>query len=234
MQYQVKNAPLPVLICKLNPGEAIECQKGAMAWMTPTMEMKTNFGGNGGSGVLGALGKVARSAVTGESIFRNTYTAQGGSGEIAFASSFPGDIMCVDVSATPIVAQKSAYLASTPGVSMDIFFQKKLGAGFFGGEGFIMQRFSGAGIVFIEIDGCVCEYSLAPGQSMLIDTGYLAAMDATCSMDIETVRGVGNAIFGGEGLFNTRVTGPGRIWLQTMPAIALANALSPFIIRASN
>ncbi len=129
MQYEVKNAPLPVLICKLDPNESIECQKGAMSWMTPTMQMQTGLG-SGAGGLLGALGKMAKSAVTGESIFRNTYIAKGGAGEIAFASSFPGDIICFDTSANPIVAQKSSYLANTMGVNMEIFFQKKLGAGF--------------------------------------------------------------------------------------------------------
>ncbi|MCI7766806.1 MAG: TIGR00266 family protein [Oscillospiraceae bacterium] len=230
MKYEVKNAPLPVLICRLEPGEAVECQKGAMSWMTPTMEMETGLGSGGGNGLLGALGKMAKSAVTGESIFRNKYTAAGGPGEIAFASTFPGDIICFDVTNSHIVAQKSAYLANTIGVEMEIFFQKKIGAGIFGGEGFIMQRFTGKGMVFLEINGGIVEYNLAPGQSMLIDTGYLAAMEASCAMDIQTVKGVGNMVLGGEGLFNTKVTGPGRIWLQTMPANILAKAVQPYII----
>lgn len=234
MQYEVKNAPLPVLICKLEAGESVECQKGAMSWMTPTMEMKTDLGSGGAGGFLGALGKIAKNAVTGESIFRNTYSASGGNGEIAFASSFPGDIICFDTSARAIVAQKSAYLANTIGVNMEIFFQKKVGAGFFGGEGFIMQKFSGKGMVFLEINGSVVEYDLAAGQSMLIDTGYLAAMEETCSIDIETVKGVGNVLLGGEGLFNTKVTGPGKIWLQTMPANILASAVQPYIVTSSN
>lgn len=229
MQFEVKNAPLPVLICKLSAGESVECQKGAMSWMTATMKMETNLGGNA-SGFLGALGKMAKSAVTGESIFRNKYTAEGGAGEIAFASSFPGNIICFDTTSKAIVAQKSAYLANTIGVQMDIFFQKKIGAGLFGGEGFIMQKFSGAGQVFLEINGSYVEYDLAPGQSMYIDTGYLAAMEDTCSMDIETVKGVGNVLLGGEGLFNTKVTGPGKIWLQTMPANILAGAIQPYIV----
>ncbi len=229
MEYEIKNVPLTVLICKLAQGESIECQKGAMSWMTTTMEMKTSVGGQG-NGLLGTLGKMAKSSLTGESIFRNTYTATGGPGEIAFASSFPGSIMAFNTATTPIVAQKSAYLANTIGISMDIFFQKKFGAGLFGGEGFIMQKFSGNGLVFLEINGCVCEYSLAPGESMLVDTGYLAAMEATCSINIETVKGIGNALLGGEGLFNTKVTGPGRIWLQSMPAIALAGAVAPYIV----
>lgn len=229
MQYEVKNVPLPVLICRLDTGESVECQKGAMSWMTTTMQMNTNLGSGGGGGFLGALGKMAKSAITGESIFRNTYTAQGGPGEIAFASTFPGDIICFDTSANAIVAQKSAYLANTVGVQMDIFFQKKIGSGLFGGEGFIMQKFSGGGIVFLEINGSVVEYDLAAGQSMLIDTGYLAAMEATCSIDIESVKGIGNALIGGEGFFNTRVTGPGKIWLQTMPANILADSVRPLL-----
>lgn len=229
MQYEVKNAPLPVLICKLQAGESVECQKGAMSWMTPTMQMQTGLGSGGGAGLLGALGKMAKSAVTGESVFRNTYSATGGPGEIAFASTFPGDIICFDTTSRDIVAQKSAYLANTIGVNMEIFFQKKIGAGLFGGEGFIMQKFTGKGMVFLEINGGIVEYELAAGQSMLIDTGYLAAMEATCSMDIETVKGVGNVLLGGEGLFNTKVTGPGKIWLQTMPANILASAIQPYI-----
>lgn len=229
MRYEVVNRPLPALICKLEAGESIECQKGAMSWMTPSMSMNTNLGSGGGSGFMGAIGKMAKSALTGESVFRNTYTAAGGPGEIAFASSFPGDIICFETTNVPIIAQKSAYLANTLGVQMDIFFQKKVGAGFFGGEGFIMQKFSGKGLVFLEINGAVYTYDLLPGQSMLIDTGYLAAMEATCSMDIESISGIGNALLGGEGFFNTRVTGPGKIWLQTMPANIVAGAIAPFL-----
>ena len=229
MEYEIKNVPLTVLICKLAPGESIECQKGAMSWMTTTMEMKTGVGGQG-NGFLGTIGKMAKSSLTGESIFRNTYTAAGGPGEIAFASSFPGSIIAFNTGTTPIVAQKTAYLANTIGINMDLFFQKKFGAGLFGGEGFIMQKFSGQGLVFLEINGCVCEYNLAPGESMLVDTGYLAAMEATCSIDVEAVKGIGNALLGGEGLFNTKVTGPGRIWLQSMPAVALAGAIAPYIV----
>ncbi|MCD8019982.1 MAG: TIGR00266 family protein [Clostridiales bacterium] len=232
MRYAIKNAPLPVLICKLEAGESMECQKGAMSWMTESMKMSTGFGngiGGNGSGVWGALGKVARSAATKESIFRNTYTSEGGSGEIAFASTFPGEILCFDVSKQTIVAQKSAYLANTAGVKMDIFFQKNLGAGFFGGEGFIMQRFSGNGLVFLEIDGCTCEYTLDRGESLYVDTGYIALMEETCYMDVEIVSGLGNIVAGGEGLFNTRVTGPGKVWMQTMPKNALGSSLASYV-----
>ena len=150
---------------------------------------------------------------------------------IAYASSFPGEIKAFQIDGShEIVAQKSAFLASEAGVDMSIFFQKKFGSGLFGGEGFIMQKFSGNGMVFLELDGSIVEYELSAGQSMLIDTGYLAVMDATVSIDIETVKGLGNKLFGGEGFFNTRVTGPGKIWLQTMPVSSVAGAIAPFIV----
>lgn len=221
MQYEIKGTPFPVIICKLEPNETVCCQKGAMSWMSPNMQMSTNAGGG--------IGKMFSRAVTGESIFQNKYTAVGGNGEIAFASTVPGNVLALDVSERTIVAQKSAYLASSPSVEMSVFFQKKIGAGFFGGEGFIMQKFDGKGIVFLEIDGSCVEYDLAAGESILVDTGYLAAMDATCSVDVETVKGVGNALFGGEGFFNTRVSGPGHVWLQTMPVSSLAGAVRPYI-----
>lgn len=222
MQYEIKGTPFPVVICRLVQGESICCQRGGMSWMSPNMQMDTNAGG----GVKKAFSR----AFSGESIFQNRYTAVGGIGEIAFAASVPGNILPIPVSAgRNIVAQKSAYLASEPTVENSIFFQKKIGAGFFGGEGFIMQKFSGQGIVFLEIDGSIVEYDLAPNESILVDTGYLAAMDATCSVDIEGVKGIGNALFGGEGLFNTKVSGPGHIWLQTMPISSLANSIRPFI-----
>ncbi len=226
MFYEVHNRPLPVLICKLDQGESVQCQKGAMSWMTPSISMQTGLG----SGKGGVLGKMAKSIFTGESIFRNTYTATSGPGEIAFASSFPGDIISFDIGKTKLIAQKSAYFASTPGVEMEVAFTgtKKVG-GIFGGEGLIMQRFTGNGTVFLEIDGCVYTYELGAGESMLIDTGYLAAMEETVTMDVEAIKGVGNILAGGEGLFNTKVTGPGKIWLQTMPTIALAGAIRPYI-----
>lgn len=190
--------------------------------MSPNMQMSTNAGGG--------IGKMFSRAVSGESMFQNKYTAVGGVGEIAFASSVPGHILPVEISASrTIVAQKSAYLASSPDVDLSIFFQKKIGSGFFGGEGFIMQKLSGSGIAFLEIDGSIVEYDLAQNESILIDTGYLAAMDATCSVDIETVKGIGNALFGGEGFFNTRVSGPGHIWLQTMPISSIAGSIRPYI-----
>ncbi len=222
MRYEIKGEPLPVVIVYLEAGEKIMCEKGAMSWMSPNMKMETSAGGG--------IGKVFGRMVSGESIFQNTYTAEGGEGMIAFASSFPGSIIPVDVSQGDFIVQKSGYLASQPSVELSIAFQKKLGAGFFGGEGFIMQKLSGKGMAFVEIDGYVVEYDLQAGQQLLVDTGYLAAMSGTCTMDIQTVKGIGNALFGGEGLFNTVVTGPGKVYLQTMPINNVAGAIQPYIV----
>lgn len=235
MNYEVKGVPFPVAVVNLESGESIVCQKGAMSWMSPNMLMETGVSTDGKKkGFLGGIASMAKSAVTGESFFRNTYTAQGGSGMIAFAATVPGNIICIDVAERTIVAQKGSFLACSPNVSMEIFFQNKsVGAGFFGGEGFIMQKFLGKGMVFLELDGSIVEYDLNAGESMLVDTGYLAAMDATCSMSVESVGSVGNALLGGEGLFNTRVTGPGHIWLQTMPLSNLAGAIGKVIPKSN-
>ncbi|MBP3855472.1 MAG: TIGR00266 family protein [Ruminiclostridium sp.] len=222
MQYEIKGSPLPVVIMTLNAGEKIKTDKGAMSWMSPNMSMSTNAGGSVGK----ALGRM----FSGESMFQNIYTCQGGPGLFAAASSFPGEILPVMVTASnTIIAQKSAFLASEEGVEMSVHFQKKAGAGFFGGEGFILQKFTGNGMVFLEIDGSIQEYELAAGQQMVVDTGNLAAMEATVKVDIQSVKGIGNALFGGEGLFNTLLTGPGKIWLQTMPRNVMAGALAPYI-----
>ena len=222
MEYQIEGAPLPVVICQLEAGETMLTERGSMSWMTPNMKMETST--NGG------LGKAFGRMLSGDSIFQNRYTAQGGQGLIAFASSFPGSIRAFDIGpGRELVVQKSGFLASEESVQLSVFFQKKLGSGLFGGEGFIMQRLSGQGLAFAEFDGHVVEYDLAPGQSMVVDTGYLAAMDATCSIDIQAVPGIKNMVFGGEGLFNTVVTGPGTVYLQTMPISAVAGMIRPFI-----
>lgn len=218
MQYKIVGEPLPVVICDVAAGESLITERGSMSWMTPNMQMKTSS--NGG------IGKAIGRLFAGEAMFQNIYTALGGPGQIAFASSFPGSIKAFEITPDkPIIVQKSGFLASESGVELSLFFQKKLGAGFFGGEGFIMQKLSGQGTAFIEIDGYVCEYELAAGESMIVDTGYLAAMDATCSVDIVTVPGVKNMVFGGEGIFNTIVRGPGKILLQTMPMSAVVGAI---------
>lgn len=221
MKYEIKGTPLPVVICELEDGETLITEKGSMSWMSPNMVMDT---------VGGGVGKAIGRMFSGESLFQNKYTATGGKGLIAFASSFPGQIMNVEVKpGASMVCQKSAFLASQAGVELSIHFQKKLGSGFFGGEGFIMQKLSGQGTAFIEIDGFVVDYTLGDGQSMILDTGYLAMMDESVKMEIVTVKGLKNKLLGGEGFFNTKVTGPGRIWIQTMPIAAVAQNLIPFL-----
>ncbi len=221
LNYKIEGGNMPVVICYPQAGQTVCSESGSMSWMSPNMAMETHAGG-----FKKALGRI----FSGESIFLNEYTAQGGQGMIAFASSFPGSIIPFEV--TPnngIIIQKTGFLAMEKGLELSLYFQKKLGKGFFGGEGFIMQRVSGNGLVFIEIDGYCKEYDLAAGESIIIDTGYLAAMSETCTMDIETVKGAKNIFFGGEGLFNTRVTGPGKVYIQSMPIYNTAMAIAPYL-----
>lgn len=217
MKYEITGSSLPVVVVTLEKGETIHSERGAMSWMSEGLEMKTNAGGG--------IGKAFSRMFSGESIFQNTYTATKDGDFIAFASSFPGEILAFDVSEGTIIAQKTAFLAREESVNMSIHFQKKFGSGFFGGEGFIMQKFEGKGMIFLEIDGSIKEYDLAAGESMILDTGYLAAMTETVKMDVVTVKGVSNVLFGGEGLFNTKVTGPGHIWVQTMPKYKLLSLI---------
>lgn len=220
MKYEIKGGSFPIVVCQLEGGEKMITEKGSMVWMTPNIKMETSGGG---------VGKMFSKAFTGESIFQNIYTAQGDA-TITFGSSFPGMIVPVEISPNrTLIAQKSAFLASEVGVNLSVHFNKKLGAGFFGGEGFIMQKLSGNGTAFIEIDGDLVEYELKAGEKMIVDTGNVAAFDSTVTMDIQRVQGVKNMLFGGEGLFHTVLTGPGKIWLQTMPIVNVAGAIRPYI-----
>ena len=224
MQYEIKGGNFPVVICQLANGEKMITEKGSMTWMTPNMQMETQGGG---------LGKMFSKAFSGESMFQNIYTAQGGPGMITFGSSFPGKIVPIQIEpGKEWILQKSAFLASEAGVNLDIFFNKKFGAGLFGGEGFIMQRLSGRGIAFCEIAGELVEYQLGAGQQLVIDTGYVAGFESSVSIDIQQVKGMKNKLLGGEGFFNTVLTGPGRIWLQTMPIPGVASAIQPYIVTA--
>ncbi len=221
MEYEIKGGAFPVVICQLASGERMITEKGGMVWMSPNMEMTTSGGG---------VGKMFAKAFSGESMFQNIYTAKGGSGMIAFGSCFPGRILPIQIApGREIVLQKSAFLASEAGVQMSVHFNKKLGTGFFGGEGFIMQRLSGSGMAFAEVDGELVEYDLAPGQQMIVDTGCVLGFESTVSIDIQQVKGLKNKLLGGEGFFNTVLTGPGKIWLQTMPISNVAGAISPYL-----
>ena len=201
MRYEIKGGVFPIVVCYLEDGEQMITEKGSMVWQSPNVKMETSGGG---------LGKMFSKALSGESMFQNIYTAQGGAAMITFGSSFPGKILPIEIApGKEIILQKKAFLASESGVKLDIHFNKKLGAGFFGGEGFIMQRLSGSGMAFAEIDGELVEYDLAPGEEMIVDTGNVAGFEPGVSIDIRQVAGIKNKLLGGEGFFNTVLTGPG-------------------------
>lgn len=219
MKYEIKGGNFPVVTCTLSSGEQMITEKGSMVWMSSNIDMETQGGG---------LGKMFSKAFSGESMFQNIYTARG-EGMITFGSSFPGQIIPLQVSpGREMILQKSAFLASETGVNLSIFFNKKLGVGLFGGEGFIMQKISGQGVAFVEIDGELVEYDLKTGETLVVDTGNVAGFESTVSMDIRQVPGLKNKLLGGEGLFNTHLTGPGKVWLQTMPIVNVAMALKGF------
>lgn len=220
MEYEIKGGSFPMVVCTLQKGETLKNETGAMAFMTSGMKMETNTGG----GLLKGLGR----ALAGDTLFLNFFTAEGDNEKIGFSACTPGKIMPIRLNGTTIIGQKNAFLAAEDSVDVDIYFKKKLGAGLFGGEGFVLQKFSGSGIVFLEIDGEIIEKDLQPGEKLLLDPGHVAAMEETVDFDVEMVKGVKNMLFG-EGLFFTRVTGPGKVWIQTMPISKLAEALIPFM-----
>ena len=225
MRYNVEGDNLPVLKVYLEAGEQIQCEAGAMSWMDEGIEMQTSAGG---------LGKMLGRMFTNENAFMNTYIASQ-TGEIAFSSKFPGSIRAVEI--TPgngLIVQKGSYLASVGNLTNEVYLQKRFSTGFFGGEGFLMRKFSGTGLVFLEIDGSAHDYDIPAGGCKIVDTGYLAAMSERCSMEIRSVKGLKNMLFGGEGFFNTAVKGPGRIILQSMPISSTATVLYQFMPHSSH
>ncbi|WP_458453311.1 TIGR00266 family protein [Methanobrevibacter sp.] len=222
MEYEITGGAYPMVVCKLQKGETMQDETGAMAYMTPNIKMETSTGG----GLLKGLGR----ALSGDTIFLNYFTAEEDGGEIAFSSCYPGKIIPIRLNGSnSIIGQKNAFLTAEKDVKLEMHFRKKLGAGIFGGEGFILQKFTGNGMLFLEIDGEVIEKDLAPGEKLLVDQGHVAAMDETVDFDIERVKGAKNILFGGEGLFFATLTGPGRVWIQTMPISRLAEAIIPYI-----
>ena len=220
MRYEIKGGSFPVVECQLESGEQMITERGSMVWMSPNMQMETKGGG---------LGRMFSKVLSGESMFHNIYTARG-NGMIAFGSSFPGQIKPVQVGrGQEMIVQKSAFLAAQSGVDISIHFSKKVGVGLFGGEGFIMQRLSGNGIAFVEIDGELIEYELQAGQQIVVDTGNVAGFTPGVQMEIRQVPGMKNMLLGGEGIFNIVLTGPGRVWLQTMPISNVAMSIRPYI-----
>ena len=220
MRYEIKGGSFPVVECQLESGEQMITERGSMVWMSPNMQMETKGGG---------LGRMFSKVLSGESMFHNIYTARG-NGMIAFGSSFPGQIKPVQIGrGQEMIVQKSAFLAAQSGVDISIHFSKKIVVGLFGGEGFIMQRLSGNGIAFVEIDGELIEYELQAGQQIVVDTGNVAGFTPGVQMEIRQVPGMKNMLLGGEGIFNTVFTGPGRVWLQTMPISNVAMSIRPYI-----
>lgn len=225
MRYRIDGDNLPVLKVRLERGEMIECESGAMSWMDDGIAMQTSGGG---------LGKMFGRMLTKENAFMNTYVAER-EGEIAFSSKFPGSIEAVEITpSNGLVIQKGSFLASFGQINSEVYIHERLGKGLFGGEGFLMRRYSGKGIVFLEIDGSAHTYELAAGECKVIDTGYVAAMSDSCRMEVRTIKGVANVLFGGEGLFNTVVYGPGKVILQSMPIASTAMQLYQYMPHPSN
>ena len=222
MQYEIIGEAFPAVKCMLAKGEAMKCEGGSMSWMDRGIVMSTEGGGG--------LGKALGRALSGEKIFFNRFACNAPQGEIVFASSFPGCIIPVQLAAgQTIIAQKSAFLACEETVNVDVHFRGKVGAGVFGGMGFIMQKFTGPGTVFLEIHGGLASYELAAGEEKVVDGPHLAIIGSGVDFEIEKIKGMKNIMLGGEGLFNTIVRGPGKIWLQTIPIPNVAAAIAPYL-----
>ncbi|MGB9813808.1 MAG: TIGR00266 family protein [Thermovenabulum sp.] len=222
MKYKIIGDTLPVVILTMTEGESVFTQSGGMAWMTDGFEMKTNMEG-------GLFGGIMRK-LSGETLFMTSYTCKRENAEIAFASSFPGKIIPLELkSGESIICQKKAFLCGERSMKLEIFFRKKLGAGLFGGEGFILERITGPGLCFIELDGEAVEYNLGHNDVLKVDTGHVAMFEPSVDFDVEMVKGFTNILFGGEGLFLSTLKGPGKVWLQTMPIENLASRIIPYI-----
>lgn len=222
MTYEIKGGSFPIVECTLNQGQKMITQSGSMCWMDATISMDTTSNG----GIKKVLGR----ALSNESLFQNVYTSTKDGSKISFGTCVPGAIMAVKlVEGQSIICQKSAFLSAHGNIELSIHLNKKIGTGIFGGEGFIMQKITGDGIVFLEIDGASIQYDLAEGQQLILSTGYLVSMSESCKIDIQTVKGIKNIFLGGEGIFNTVITGPGKVITQTMPLARLADSIVPFL-----
>jgi uncharacterized protein (TIGR00266 family) len=222
LQYRIEGTTLPVVTITLNPGEKIYSSAGGMSWMTQQIQMDTNTGGG--------LGKMLKRALSGESLFIVDYYVNSGQGEVAFSAEFPGKILELDlVSNQSMIVQKDAFMCAEKSVDLDMHFRKRLGAGLFGGEGFILQRLTGPGKAFVNLDGEIVERVLQAGEVLRVDTGHVAMFEPTVNFDVEIVRGFKNILLGGEGLFLSTLRGPGRVWLQTMPMGKLAQKIAQYL-----
>lgn len=226
MHYKIFGDTLPAVTITCDKGETLYAQAGGMTWMTDAFEMDTTIKG----GIMKGLGRM----LAGESMFLVRYTALRNEAEITFSASFPGNILAFTLDGhRELICQKHAFLCASEGIETEIAFNSAK-AGLFGGEGFIMQRIKGRGLVFLELDGSVAEKTLAEGERLRVDTGNVAAFDATVRYTADTVPGLKNIVFGGEGLFLSVLEGPGNVYLQTMDARGLANRLLPYLPTKSN
>ncbi len=227
MKYEIIGATLPSLDIFLEQGESIFTESGGMAWMRGDIRMETNTRG-------GLIQGLART-LAGESLFLTSYTCQGSQGMITFTPEAPGSIVPAELAAgQSLICQKDAFMAAEESVTLELYLRKKLGAGFFGGEGFILQKITGPGTAWLEIAGEVRSYTLAAGETMKVDPGHIALYEPTVQYDITRVSGVKNMLFGGEGIFLATLTGPGRIWLQSMPLSNLASKIARYLPKKSN
>ena len=227
MDHKIIGTTMPVLEVALQPDEAVVAEGGELSWMTSSVELHTAAGGTAGSkGVFGAV----KRAISGGSFFMTEYRATGAPGMVAFATKVPGHIKPIELDGNAqYMVHRHGYLCGTPDVTLSLGFQQKLTAGFFGGEGFILQRVAGTGQAWIELDGEVVEYDLAPGEVLKVHPGHVGLFDANMPFEIERLKGIKNMLFGADGLFLARLTGPGRVFLQTLPLANLAAAVAPYL-----
>ena len=230
IDFEIKGQELQFLEIELDPGESAVAEAGAMVWKDASVEMSTVFGDGRGSegGFMGKLLGAGKRLVTGESLFTTVYTHQGqGKARVAFSAPVPGAILPIKLSEVggELICQKDSFLAAARGVEIGIHFQRRILTGLFGGEGFIMQRLSGDGWVFVQMGGTIVERELKPGEELHVDTGCIAALTPSVEFDIQAVGGVKSMLFGGEGLFFARLRGPGKVWIQSLPFARLAGRM---------
>jgi uncharacterized protein (TIGR00266 family) len=226
MNHQILGTTLPVLELQLAPGESVVAVSGELSWMSQSITLETTTGAGGGGGLGGLFKRVAG----GGSLFMTKYTAQGTPGLLAFATKMPGHILPVEVGqGTDYMIHRHGFLCGTEGVGIAAAFQQSLGAGIFGGDGFVLQKLSGTGQAWIELSGEVVPYTLAAGETLRVHPGHVGMFDSTVNFAITRIAGIRNMLFGGDGIFLAALTGPGRIWLQSLPLSNLAHALSPYL-----
>jgi len=226
MESRIVGTTMPVLEIGLEAGETIVAEAGQMSWMTSNVQLRTTTAAAGSRGLWGAVTR----AVAGGGLFMTEFSAPAGQGAVVFAAKVPGAILPMTVEpGAGYLVHRHGFLCATPGVELAIGFQRSLGAGLFGGSGFIMQRVSGSGTAWLELGGEIVSLELAPGEELLVHPGHVGMFEERVGFDITTIRGIANALFGGEGLFLVRLTGPGMVWLQTLTMPGLAHALAPYV-----